>query len=83
MSDNKRVKPGELKKNNIQFGDTLTDFTTTYGQVFDKKAIPYKPNFSNPDGKKEDGRKSHLMFGNDKSTFETQNTVDYKNILHN
>jgi hypothetical protein len=34
-----RVKPGDLKKNNIDFGDSLTDFATTYNRVYDNKPL--------------------------------------------
>ena len=65
-SNHNRVKPGDLKKNNIDFGDTLTDFTTTYARVFETKNAPLQLNNKNTP---QDGRKSHLMLGNDQATF--------------
>lgn len=54
----------------------MTDFTTTYAKVFDQKTGQINsPNLTN------DGRKSNLMLGNDKRSFETQNGTTYKNNL--
>lgn len=77
MAENNRVKPNDLKKNNIEFGDSLTDFTTTYGKVFDHK----NAQINTTNVPINDGRKSNLVLGNDKSSFETQNANTFKNTI--
>lgn len=74
------MKPNDLKKNNIEFGDSLTDFTTTYGKVFDQKN-PLQQNNDNISYKidKVEARKSNLVFGNDGQKYETQNNAAFKN----
>ena len=54
----------------------MTDFTTTYGKVFDQK--PVSGNQAKID--KPLGRQSHLMLGNDQNNFQTQNAAAYKNL---
>lgn len=56
----------------------MTDFTTTYGKVFDQKNTQNN-NLTNQIN--NDGRKSNLMLGNDKRSYETQNGTTYKNNL--
>lgn len=70
-----------MKKNNIEFGDSLTDFTTTYGKVYDNKSGPLQQNNGNIKIDKNDGRKSNLMLGNDRLAYETQNGAVYRNNL--
>lgn len=67
-----------MKKNNIEFGDSLSDFTTTYAKVYDQKN-PQNTNLNLSKNEINDGRKSNLMLGNDKRSFETQNGLTYKN----
>lgn len=73
------MKPNDLKKNNIEFGDSLTDFTTTYGKVFDPKTTLKQNNDNSFKVDISEARKSNLVFGNDKQMYETQNDAAYKN----
>lgn len=68
MSNTNRVKPSDVKKANIDFGDSLTDFTTTYAQIYDKKT-PLGQNNSSGKVDKLEARRSHITLGNDKTSF--------------
>ena len=78
MSKIMHTKP-TTKINLIKKTDSLIDFTTTYGKVFDKKNAPLQQNNGNAPIVNNDGKKSHLMLGNDRATFETQNGSVYRN----
>lgn len=65
VSNTNRVKPSDVKKANIDFGDSLTDFTTTYAQIYDKKT----PLGQNNSSGKVEARRSHITLGNDKTSF--------------
>ena len=68
-----RPRPVSQTEPHINFGsDTLTNFTTTYNKVHDKK-----------EGEKKEPidpqmiRRSNMMLGNDKTNYNTQNNVTY------
>lgn len=66
--------PLDQKKRNIEFGDSLTDFTTTYNQVFDSKQ-PEKNILNAPPM-----RRTNLILGNDAGNYVTQSSAAYQPV---
>ena len=67
-----RAKPIRKGENCIEFGDSLTDFTSTYNKVYDSK--PRDPTKVAAPSM----RKTNLILGNDNSNFQTQSQNAYQ-----